>query len=73
MGGMHLIQFRTKEDHKHGLMALLDVPGLESLGLPDYQFVVWDAHIEALERAKVPFKYLSKTARNGQKTPPVQP
>ncbi len=73
MPGMHLIQFRTKNDHKRGLMVLLGVPGVEHLGLPDYQFVVWDAHIEALERAKVPFQYLSKTNRNGKTTPPVQP
>ena len=28
---------------------------------------VTDEHIKALEKAKVRFKYLSRTARNGQK------
>jgi hypothetical protein len=34
--------------------------------------VVTDEHIHALEQARVPFTYLSKTATNGTQTPPVQ-
>ncbi len=67
---MQLIRFRTKKDHKRGLMALLEVPQLESLGLPDRQFMVWDEHIKELEKAGVPFQYLSKTAPNGPDTAP---
>jgi hypothetical protein len=69
---MHLIRFPTKKEHKRALMALLEVYR-ESLGLPDYQMVVTDEHIQALERAKVPFTYLSGTAPNGTSAAPVQP
>jgi hypothetical protein len=69
MSKMHLIRFRTKKDHKRGLMALLEVPQLQCLGLPDYQFVVWDEHIKELEKAGVPFEYLSKTGPNGPDKP----
>ena len=69
---MHLIQFPNREQHKRGLMAVLQIPGLESLGLPDFQMVVWDEHIRALEREKVKFKYLSKAAANGKKKTPVR-
>jgi hypothetical protein len=65
MSKTHLIRFRTKKAHRDGLMAVLGVPGLEAVGLPDYRMVVWDEHIRALEQAKVPFEYLSKTAPNG--------
>jgi hypothetical protein len=71
MSDMHLIQFPNKKTHKQGLMVVLDVPR-ESLGLPDYQMVVTDEHIRALEQANVPFTYLSKTAANGTQSPPVQ-
>jgi hypothetical protein len=72
MSAMHLIRFRTKKEHKRAIMALLEVPRAESLGLPDYQMVVTDEHIQALERAKVPFTYLSKPAANGKLTTPIQ-
>ena len=58
---MHLIQFPNLKELERGLMALLSVPW-ESLGLPDLQMVVRTEHINALEQAKVRFKYLSKTA-----------
>jgi hypothetical protein len=61
---MHLIHFANKKDHKRGIAALLDVPRVESLGLPDFQMIVTDEHTRALERAKVAFTYLSKTAVN---------
>jgi hypothetical protein len=52
-------------------MALLEIPK-ECLGLPDYQMVVTDEHIKALERARIPFAYLSKAAPNGADSTPVQ-
>jgi hypothetical protein len=61
MSAMHLIRFPNKKEHKRAIMALLEVPRVESLGLPGYQMVVTDEHIQALERAKVAFTYPSKT------------
>lgn len=72
MAIMHLIRFPNKKEHKRGIMALLEVPSTESLGLPDFQMVVTDDHITALERAKVPFTYLSKSVSNGKIAPPIQ-
>lgn len=74
MATMHLIRFpnKNKKEHKRALMALLEVPQVESLGLRDFQMVVTDAHIKALVRAKVAFTYLSKTAPNGTNAAPVQ-
>jgi hypothetical protein len=72
MAAMHLIRFPNKAEHKRAIMALLDVPRVESLGLPGFQMVVTDEHIGALERAKVNFTYLSKTACNGKVSPPIQ-
>jgi hypothetical protein len=72
MAAMHLIRFPSKKEHKRGLVAILDVPGAESLGLPDFHMVVTDEHIKALERAKVTFGYLSKTTVNGKVTAPIQ-
>jgi hypothetical protein len=65
MASMHLIRFPNKGEHKRAIMALLEVPRLESLGLPGFKMVVTDEHIQALERAKITFTYLSKTALNG--------
>jgi hypothetical protein len=39
---MHLIRFPNLKEHKRGLMTLLEQPGGEFLGLPDYQMVVTD-------------------------------
>ena len=69
---MHMIQFPNREEHKRGLWAVLQVPQLESVGLPDLVMVVEDAHIKALKREKVKFNYLSKTAANGKKKTPVR-
>lgn len=69
---MHLIRLPNKKEHKRALMALLEVPRVESLGLPNFQMVVTDEHIKALERAHVAFTYLSKTALNGTNPTPVQ-
>jgi hypothetical protein len=72
MSALHLIRFPNKKEHKRGITALLEVLNVESLGLPDFQMVVTDQHIQALERAKVAFTYLSKTARNGKTATPLQ-
>jgi hypothetical protein len=69
---MHLIRFPTRKEHKRGLLALLEVPG-EFLGLPDYQMVVTEEQVRALEQANVTFEYLSKTAPNGTSGTPLQP
>ena len=64
---MHWIQFPNLTEHRRAIGALLDVYR-EYQVLPDSQFVVTDEHIKALEKAKVHFTYLSRTARNGQKS-----
>jgi hypothetical protein len=69
---MHLIRFPNKKEHKRGLMAVLTVPR-ESLSLPDFQMVVEDQHIHALERERVSFTYLSLTKTNGKIKAPIQP
>lgn len=61
MAAMHLIRFPNKAQHKRAIMALLEVTGIESMGLPDFQMVVTNEHIRALEGARVAFTYLSKT------------
>ena len=68
---MHLIRFPNKREHRRAIMALLEVPR-ESLGLPNYQMVVTEDHIRALEHARIPFAYLSKTPSNGTDSAPVQ-
>ena len=72
MSAMHLIHIPKKE-YKGAIMALLEVLQREYLALPDYQMVVTDEHIQALERAKVSFTYLSRTAPDGTKATSVQP
>jgi hypothetical protein len=72
MSAMHLIGFPNKREHRRAITALLEVPRLESLGLPGYQMVVFDEHIEALQRANVNFTYLSKTSANGKSPAPSQ-
>ena len=69
---MHLMIFRSKKESGGETIAFLDVLGLESLGLPGLQMVVYDEHIRALEQAKVRFTYLSKTAANGKIKTPLQ-
>jgi len=72
MSAIHLIGFPNKKEHKRAIVALLDVLQREYLALPDYQMVVTNEHIQALERAKVAFTYLSKTAPDGTNPTPVQ-
>lgn len=72
MAAMHLIRFPNKAQHKRAIMALLEVSRIESLGLPDFQMVVTDEHIQALNGAQVTFTYLSKTSPNGTTATPIQ-
>ena len=72
MSAMHLIHIPKKKEYERAIMALLEVPRLEYLGLPDYRLAVTDEHVKALEQAVVAFRYLSKTAPNGRQATPVQ-
>jgi hypothetical protein len=67
----HLIHFPDPEQHKKAIRVLHEVP-LSSLGIPGYQFVVSDEHIEALKRAGIRFVDRTKVIPNGSATP-VQP
>lgn len=69
---MHLIQFPKGQGYGKAIRALLDIPRTPYLALPDYQMVVTDEHVKALEEARVRFVYLSKTADNGKKPAPIQ-
>jgi hypothetical protein len=64
---MHLIQLPNRRENRRALMALLAAERGEFLGLPKLQMVVSNDQIQALENAKVIFKYLSKTGPNGKK------
>ena len=70
MFSMHLIRIPKRKER--AIMALLEVPRGEYLALPDYQLVVTDEHVKALDQAKVAFTYLSKTAPHGTNTTSVQ-
>jgi hypothetical protein len=70
---MHLIRIPKKKEYKRAIMALLDLPQGEYLALPDYQMVVTDEQVHALERAQVAFTYLSRTAPDGTNATPVRP
>ncbi len=72
MSAMHLIHCPKKKEYKRAIVALLELPRGVYLGLPDYQMVVTGEQIEALERAKIAFTYLSKTAPDGTHCAPVQ-
>src|SRR5262245_54371089 len=69
MAGLHLIRFRKTKDHQRGLMVCLET-GHQFVGLPGDSLGVTDEHIKALEQAKVPFQYLSKTGPNDKKPTP---
>jgi hypothetical protein len=67
----HVIQFSDEENYKEAIMALLEVP-LSRVGIPGLKMVVAELHIEALKRANVPYKDITKRITpNG--TTPVQP
>jgi len=69
---MHLIGFPNRKEHERAIMALLDVP-FEYLAIEGPTFVLNDEHIKALEKAKVRFTYLSRTAPNDKKSTTVRP
>jgi hypothetical protein len=69
MSATHLIRFPNQKEHRRAIEALLEVP-LEYLALPGPQFVLTQEHIKALEKAKVRFEYLSRTAPNGTQATP---
>jgi len=70
MANIHLIRYPNKKEHRKAIGALMDVLDRAYLGLPDRQMCVTDEHIEALERAKVAFTYLSKTGPNDKRITP---
>jgi hypothetical protein len=63
---MYLIGFPNRTEHRRAIMALLDVPG-EYLAIAGPTFVLNDDQIQALDAAKVQFRYLSRPASNGKK------
>ncbi|HTU89657.1 MAG TPA: hypothetical protein VMF69_06130 [Gemmataceae bacterium] len=67
----HVIQFRDKEKYKQAIMALLDVP-VSRVGIPDLKMIVSEEHIQALKRANVEFKDITKRVGPDGSTP-VQP
>ena len=72
MTATHWIRFPNKREHKRAIVALLQVPRLESLGLPGLEMVVEKEHIQALEKAKVNFSYVSESDGNGKIHPALQ-
>jgi len=72
MSNIHLIRYPNRNENKKAIGALLDVPHGQYLALPDRQMVVNDEHIDALERAKVKFTYLSKTGPHDRNHTPIQ-
>jgi hypothetical protein len=67
----HVIQFPDKEQYKQAIVVLMDVPVTRS-GLPDLKMVVSDEHIQALKRANIDFKDITRrVSPNG--SAPVQP
>ncbi len=71
MSNMHLIHFPDREQRKRAVRVFLDVPATR-LVLPDSKMVVTDAHIQALEREKVGFNFISSPLDNGERTASLQ-
>jgi hypothetical protein len=72
MASLHSIRIANREDRKRAIMLFLDVSATR-LVLPGHDMVVTDDHIVALERAGIPFEYLSPSSPNGTRQAPVQP
>lgn len=72
MAAIHLIRFSTPEDRQRAILVFLDVPATR-LVLPGHDMVVTNEHVAALERAGIPFEYLSQTQGNGKGQAAVQP
>jgi hypothetical protein len=64
---MHLIRFPNRKERVRAIHPLYSVPR-EFAVITGPQFVVTDEHIQALEKAKVHFEYLSLTRRNRDNT-----
>jgi hypothetical protein len=67
----HLIQFPAEPEYRRAVAALSEVPQTR-VGLPNYQMVVTDEHLAALDRAGVPYVSVTK-GTNGAATTPVRP
>jgi hypothetical protein len=67
----HLIRFAGREEHRQAIEAFDNVHATRVV-LPGHRMVVTSAHIQALERANVPFEYVTPTNANGQHTTPIQ-
>jgi len=72
MAALHPIRIPDVEARKRAIMLFLDVPATRLI-LPGHDMVVTDEHIAALERAGIPFEYLSQAKANGTPQAPVQP
>ncbi len=71
MAHAHLIEFPSATERKRAIKVFLEVRD-SRLVLPGHRMVVTNEHIRALEREKIRFSYLSKTAPNGENATPVQ-
>ena len=71
MAHAHLIEFPSAAERKRAIKVFLEVRD-SRLVLPGHRMVVTNEHIRALDREKIRFTYLSKTAPNGKKATPVQ-
>jgi hypothetical protein len=67
----HVIQFASRTDYGRGMAAIAEVPRTR-LGLPNFKMVVEDEHVEALDRAGVPYTDITKDLRNAPAAP-LQP
>lgn len=67
----HVIQFQDEERYKQAIMVLLDVP-VSRMGIPGLKMVVSEEHIQALNRASVEYKDITKRV-GPDGTTPVQP
>jgi hypothetical protein len=72
VAAIHLIRFGTPEERQQAIMVFLDVPATRIV-LPGQDMVVTNAHVAALERAGIPFGYLSQTWGNGKVPATAQP
>jgi hypothetical protein len=68
---IYVIQFPNREEYTRAVGALGEVPRTR-VGLPDFKMVVEEEHVQALNRAGIPYTDLTK--RVGHEPPaPVQP
>lgn len=67
----HLIAIPRAAERRRAIKAFLEVRDAR-LVLPGHRMVVTNEHIRALEREKIRFTYISKTAPNEKKATAVQ-